>query len=413
MFTGLLVFSGLIACIYADCSPYNGPASDAKCVSFPSFNNESQWASCLTDAYVKEKSEGKHGCDQGRTYCYYQCMCELYDKCDGGSVKSDCACVPSSNPHAVHLASRPIPSLPAWCFSPSGSRCSWYEECLEQRHRCENTDAVNVITYAKKFCDLNSGNYGWSSDGQRWTDAASKCLLVELVPALHQIDTSCSDVEAMALASHPNCSAISDISYCSLEPEERLKIFWTIKAAFTTAFVNVMEGLWKRNVECAGSILNEIKVNTLEAVYIDVKNFSSPVQNIDDFRGQIVNGIAKKFNWRVKGLDWYVPAATSNPKSRVKFLLVSKREYDLNAPTTPVVDVNAEVASLADSVNDDLGPLTVYGVPINVLSMAACSNIHCTSTYLEMDVSVGTGFVPRVSYWFLLLVCAVVLFNCI
>ena len=112
----------------AQCNKWSGPAGTVECIQLRSYNNEYQWGTCVTDTYMKQKSDQKHQCiDRAATYCCYQCMLEVHNK-DYGSVTSDCSCTPSnptSHPNITTL-------LPPECYSPSGDSCDWYRNCLER-----------------------------------------------------------------------------------------------------------------------------------------------------------------------------------------------------------------------------------------------------------------------------------------
>lgn len=379
----LWVFCGLYRSADGTCSGNGGPAGSSECVAVPQYNNQYQWATCVTDSYIRQKSWDRHQCEnQTDTYCYYECMCESFDTCTGPTVNHVCAC----HPHDTAGLTRPQSTLPPRCFSPSGDQCSWYQDCLERRHPCEGTDAAYAITYAKKICDLYSDHYDrFSSDGKHWINAVRKCLQVQLVPMLRPwINPSCSDIKTTAFASHTKCyaSPASGISYCSLGLLDNLRIFWTIKGAFISAFSDTLNGLWSLTAACARRHIGAKNETTSARVRIAVSNVKHE-HDLDEFLGWIVDKIADEKKWKERGLDWFVPTrpidngrkkreipSKSNPTliSRVDVFLVAKREFDLNSPTAPVVNVTEEVTSLVDSVKNDMGPLAVGGVPVTVLS---------------------------------------------
>ena len=119
------------------------------CIYIPGYT-KSQWTTCLTDAYIREKSKQQHLCaDRTATYCHYQCMVETHGQ-NHGIVYSDCQCDPNERKPVSTAA-----PLPNWCFSPNGSDCSWYRQCLKQRYPCEEKDGEDyAIEYAHKFCEL-------------------------------------------------------------------------------------------------------------------------------------------------------------------------------------------------------------------------------------------------------------------
>ena len=142
----------------AECDKWSGPAGTVECIQIRRYNNEYQWATCLTDAYIKQKSNQKHLClDRTATYCWYQCMLEEYNK-EVGSVTGDCSCNPS-NPTSYPNTLTPTTLLPPECYSPPGDSCDWYRSCLEKKYPCEATSNGYAIKYAEHFCKLYDQSY--------------------------------------------------------------------------------------------------------------------------------------------------------------------------------------------------------------------------------------------------------------
>lgn len=80
--TGLVTLGVFVAYLLnfvrCDCDPYSGPSGGVECVLLDPYYSEYQWATCLTDEYIRTKSGGNHVCRSSYvTYCYYQCMVEL------------------------------------------------------------------------------------------------------------------------------------------------------------------------------------------------------------------------------------------------------------------------------------------------------------------------------------------------
>ena len=95
----------------SQCDKWN--AGTFECIQSSLYNNEYQWGTCVTDAYMKQKSNQKHHCrDRTATYCWYQCMLEVHNK-NYGSVTSDCQfpVLPAIQPHIQTLS-----YLPHYCL---------------------------------------------------------------------------------------------------------------------------------------------------------------------------------------------------------------------------------------------------------------------------------------------------------
>ncbi|XP_033753035.1 uncharacterized protein LOC117336532 [Pecten maximus] len=237
-----LALCGVITSVSGKC----GPVGSTKCLHARGYIGY-QWATCLTDAYIQTKSNDRHACENSPTtrYCYYQCMCELYDECDGPSVRGLCSC----DPYDTDTSHTPesLAPLPSWCFSPAGATCSWYEDCLQKRYPCPGSSAENAFTLAKNFCDLfNNHKTSLATNGQDWIGAVSKCLQFVLVPILRpwqSLVITCTSIKNVTFASHSKC--FSGLQFCSLSFSDQMKIFWTIKGGFTDAFVDAMKSFWE------------------------------------------------------------------------------------------------------------------------------------------------------------------------
>ncbi|XP_068746916.1 uncharacterized protein [Montipora capricornis] len=175
VFLSLMVQTGWAA----QCNVNVGPPGITACVNIPGYIRK-QWATCLTNTYIQQKSGHKHRCTLTYVkYCWYQCMVEVHSQ-NYGSVTRDCSCNETSN-------QRPSPSLilPSFCYSPSGNSCAWYHDCLEKKYSCEDLTNAYAIRYAEKFCSLyNETSPLLSQKGRQWMDSVRKCLLVSLVTLL-------------------------------------------------------------------------------------------------------------------------------------------------------------------------------------------------------------------------------------
>jgi len=72
------------------CDPHTGPAGLTECYFETPYFSKYQCGTCLTDAYIRQRSRGQHRCRNTRaTFCYYPCMLEKYGF-DRGPVYNDC-----------------------------------------------------------------------------------------------------------------------------------------------------------------------------------------------------------------------------------------------------------------------------------------------------------------------------------
>jgi len=135
----------------------------------------------------------------------------------------------------------PQPSviLPARCYSPDGTDCDWYRDCLHRMFNCTG-QAEYAISYGEKICNLyGQREHKFSRKGRQWIDAVRQCLQVSLVPVLHfcRVKPTCEDVKKRAFESHVPCYVhpYQAISICSLPVSDWLRIFWTVKSSFLSS----------------------------------------------------------------------------------------------------------------------------------------------------------------------------------
>ena len=255
------------------CNAWFGPAGYTHCVKIDDYSDY-QWATCRSNTYIKTKSNYRHICIvHFVTYCYYQCMIDVYNKEDG-DVLPYCKCSPDS----------PLPtestSLPAWCHSPDGTSCTWYRECLSKAYpQCKDDDDEYAIQYAEKFCKLYSKNLkDFSSQGRKWVNAVRKCLQLKLVPVIDTTrDKTCAELKSAAFETHTPCYLKPDSSspsYCDLSIKDQLTVFWTIKSAFVDAFGPSLKGLLDVMTGCS---LKKVK-SEIEKTKEVVKNLKDKIK---------------------------------------------------------------------------------------------------------------------------------------
>ena len=135
----IVILSFLITLVHSECDRQNGPAGVTECFLGTPYYSEFQCGTCLTNAYVIQKSGGRHICRDNATYCYYQCMIETFNIAEG-PVYEGCSCAEGEPlPQAASI-------LPPECYSPDGTDCSWYGRCLAARYPCIGHQASAVST---------------------------------------------------------------------------------------------------------------------------------------------------------------------------------------------------------------------------------------------------------------------------
>ena len=372
-----------------------------ECIQLRSYNNEYQWGTCVTDAYMKQKSNQNHHCiDRTATYCWYQCMLEVHNKEYGSVTSASCSCTPS-NPTSYPNTLTPTTLLPPECYSPSGDSCDWYRNCMERKYPCEATSNGYAIKYAEHFCKLYSENLEkFSQIGQNWVNGVRKCLQVSLVPLLRPWvdDPSCKEIREKAFASHTTCyldPGDSVPSVCDLDCSDYNRIFWTIKGSFVKVGTlwESLKGMWNISVKCGrfASIkkcFRKPKDSPVRVTKLEIKNFiprsRRSTYNLPEsdaqsrFADGVASAIASALKWNSDVMDWlaYVERVEAPDNMEIVVLLVDKKAIT----STPSFNLNETIQEFASAVQKGALTLKVDGNNIWVKSLASCSDKACTST---------------------------------
>ena len=210
------------------CDTQTGPVGVTECYIEPPYYSKYRCGTCVTNAYVIQKSNGKFRCrNTAATYCYYQCMLERYEL-DRGPVYDDCLCEAN-----VSLPQQSVILSPS-CYSPNGTDCSWYRQCLVKMYNCSG-QADYAIQYGEKYCNiLTELRLAVSAQALQWINAVRKCLQVSLAhlirPCREQL--TCQTVLITAINSHIPCylTPYQGFSLCLLPVSDWLRIFGRLKA---------------------------------------------------------------------------------------------------------------------------------------------------------------------------------------
>lgn len=245
----VLVLMSLLQTDAAACDRILGPGGAMHCIQVDGYD-KLQWGTCLTNEYLDRKSKGLHECvEKNSTYCWYQCMIEVHNK-ESGNVTDDCECSPTE-PTDINT------TLSHACFSPNGTECTWYRECLERKFPCREASDEYIIAYEEKMCNLYGQKVNTlSAQGARWLDATRRCLLVNIVPLLRPFESdgvTCSVIKSEALQTHAQCYLIpysTAPSLCDLSASDFWTIFWGMRGQFSSYFIESMLGLIKVGKTC-------------------------------------------------------------------------------------------------------------------------------------------------------------------
>ena len=379
------------------CNVIVGPPGPTECVQIARYNNQYQWATCLSNAYIQQKSGHKHICSSPyANYCWYQCMIEVHNK-NYGSVTDDCSCQPGRIPTL---------SLPPECYSPAGDSCDWYRNCLEKKYPCEATSNAYAITYAENFCTkYEERRAKFNANGQKWMDGVRKCLQVALVPLLRPwANPTCEEIRERAFASHTPCYLKPDKdvpSICDLDYAEFVKIFWTIKSSFIkldTAWES-LKGMWNIGTECAPSKIQQTYESAKQTLKDVIKYFKIKIQKFKKrkrrstdslpeadlqsrFADEVGSNLASSLKWNTNVMDWlaYTDAEFDREDLNIFIVLADKKALGIVDTSAPSVDFNQTIQEFASAVKNGTLPVQVDGQKVWIKSLASCSDKSCKST---------------------------------
>ena len=393
------------------CNIFSGPSGNTECVRVRGYFGY-QWATCLTNAYIQQKSNKRHICSiRFARFCWYQCMIEVHNRVSG-FVTNDCSCTPGQATAKPYTTAA---SLPPLCYSPSGDSCSWFQNCLEKKYPCKDTSNAYAIKYAEKFCRLYDERSSlFSTEGRKWVNATRKCLQVSLVPILRPWYTlSCENIRKRAFASHTPCYLNPDKdapSICNMDCNDFLKIFWTIKSSFIPLDTSweTLKGLWNIGSRCkvSSQISNCFKEDegnltkkVIKISKIVVKSFkkfpnrdrqslSDPVPEADArsrFADRVGSAIAKALMWNTTVMDWLAYSETANPAndpdiSNIVIVSVDKKALGIVSTSIPAINFNQTTEEFSSAVAEGKLTLQVDGHNVWVKSLASCFDKSCLRT---------------------------------
>ena len=344
-------------------------------------------------------------------------MLEIYDVNSGPVDKECCACQYGEKYTLSDL------TLPSECYSPSGTNCGWYENCLERKYQCRGTEDDYAMEFATKFCNLYNENFAkFSVEGQTWIDAVRKCLQVSLVPIIRPwCSKSCKEVKQIAFASHVPCYVLPNkqdpsISMCNLGITDQLKVFWTIKSSLVMSVgssLEAMNGIRMTMSECAPRVIKSAKEkigNVVLKMEIKMKNILKKIKHVLPFgrhrrslsksidflllSNRIADDIAAKLHWNEKGVLWFSTVDTNSNEtltneSLIYIHLAHRKTYDMNAQNASSSDMKSIIQEFQSKVHSgDLNTNLKY-FAFEILSAKGCLDTRCNTTLVEVNATLN------------------------
>ena len=365
MFPSFLLFAFLVHHASSVCDENTGPPGSYDCVLGSDYT-DFQWATCLSDAYIKQSTSGHYQCsDQTRTYCYYQCMLDLY-KIEEGPIYDVCACNPNST-----VTANPGSTLAPNCYDPTGEDCLWYINCLAERYpACKGSHAEYAINFGYKFCSLyNERSAFFTTRALAWIKAVRKCLQNKLTKLIRDfINVTCEELQDKAFKSHipcyvnPNESDIVIVSVCNLNPYDFFQIFWTVKSALLDQFRKTATQLLQTSFECGQSFNFTLKNYLSTMLHLEIRVFlpqlpnrkrRSTVSN-DEIIFNVMKSISNQLSWDHYPIDWYPYTTNSSFENSTNWnfllLIADTNGLGLTNKTTNL-NISDAVDSLSSAIN--------------------------------------------------------------
>ena len=375
-----------------------------ECVLLTPYYTQYQWATCLTNDYIRRSSDQQHHCLRDATICWYQCMVELYDVelATGGPVYDGCRCSPGEM-----RTEAPTDNLPPHCYSPRGEDCRWYRDCLEVRYPCEGTSDGYAIEYAEKFCNLYANNYNdFSTVGRAWVDGVRKCLQVVLVPSLRPwVSKTCKDIRMEAFASHSNCyinpaSGVPGI--CELPCFDIWRSFWLVNfegRAFSSAPIETGKQMLSVIGRCfVSGPLSVCNPAIQTAILLTV-----PIPRIGLHLAAaigVTTYIAETLDWESNGFRWFPfiddddNSDLGNRKKRqiiteytsVKVLLVDAKALNISNGTMLPQSQGQNLDEVIEDLANAVGSGLFSEVPLVLNSTKMILSVNSVGQCTELDV---------------------------
>ncbi|XP_076078443.1 adhesion G protein-coupled receptor L3-like isoform X4 [Mytilus galloprovincialis] len=393
--------------VYCDaaCDKDFGPEGLSECVLIPPQYKSYQWATCLSNYFIKMASNGKHYCLDDNTYCLYQCMIEFYNVNDG-EVYQNCSCLGyDSIPKYSNV------SLPDLCYVPTGFDCNWYNDCFRKKYSCSGIDDGG-ITFQREFCSLyDQHQHKFKPINQILLANIRRCLQVDMVRIVRPwVQVECSEIKNLSISVNKQCFTSQEfqnvtLSLCDMNADN----FWSL-------VVTLVESLHKQNGSSDG-ISNLLEAKSfcsnkdiiMQTINTTVVRIETNIETRHTFYNNafrstktitnIVTKLAELMLWRQHGLSWHAWVDTrfqniSPDKNSIFILLASRQSYDMNyndhSRSPRVYDA---VDNLASGISEGMF-VSVNKQIVTIQSLEACVDLLCQHIYLSTDLTETRDYCP-------------------
>lgn len=382
--TGCIIF---FATPQAHCCNHTS-LGNTTCVRISRYIGE-QWSTCVTDLYIQQKSKGRHGCPKGQIICIYQCMLEIHGE-NSGKVSTPCACSTSDELKTEPSKSfKPTIVLPSWCFSPTGTDCSWFKTCIGQRYSCKGKFRGEVVEFGEELCALSLNPYSYlSKNGRIWVNGVRKCLQVNLVPLLRKWhgtrEQNCKDLTKQAISSYSDCfySPFPDTipTICKLPLRDLWRIFWHLRGRTLAKTYRSLWTLLKLIQECG-----EFRKENLHQGRVRRLVFRVKIKSGRFLGKELGRKIAEVFALNKRGIVWFgyteMNKYFSNDTKEFVFYIADKQEYTMSRKlgSRSLVNLNDTVSILVKAVRRNELCFSMNGGKdeYHIIATTVCQDIEC------------------------------------
>lgn len=376
IFVKVLIYTLPLANAITDTCHTHKDVGQYRCVPLPRYDLP-QYATCLTDEYVKSKTDNRAHCVRSSTgeeipICWYQCMIELHDL-DRGYVTEDCRCdVDDENLYDKLIKPKEIPLT---CHTPNGQNCAFYRECLEGKYNCHGNAWNEIITHGTSLCNFGtnikkSGIYPISKNGTRSIQKVNQCIQVQLAPVLKQwLRLTCSNLETKSSSVWEYC--LKQNFNCDIPPEDLWYTFWHMKKSLGRGNAQTLSAFMGLIQECSKG------KGTENAKKLKMVLTSGGYKDADISIDTILNKIAESANWVQQNLAWYAELKTS-----IIYLWISLDHDTLRNSTNSLDTI---LTTFANEFKKGTFQYYIGGKLIRLISMSVCKDFDCEETYLNTN----------------------------
>ena len=373
----------------ASCSNNGSSVGKTECIRVARYSAR-QFATCVNDLYIRQKSKGKHGCTEDQESCVYQCMLEVHGL-NSGDVYSPCGC------SLTEKTTDNIPTqLPSWCFSPTGAECNWYRICLKRRYVCNEAFNANVVIFAEQFCKLYLNAYShFTSLGDLWLNGVRKCLLVSLVPLLRewQQESRCGNSLTNAITTFSNCfiSPFPGIpSICHIPLRDFWGIFWHLRQTLPASsrlglkkMLKIIENCTRFHQEnlSQGKVRKLVVQLTTKASHRELK--SQQFGEEDQLAKTIGDKIATELLLDKKGITWFAYTSSNAQRTtQLVFFIADKHGYrigQMSPHSDSLVNLNDTISKIVQVFCRNMLNLQSFGHEKQYLfrGIIVCHDFEC------------------------------------